>query len=311
MSNPSFSALKRRKLVDGAVIEECLSSEGTRAELLALLLKHPHVFLERHGKLLPVEETKALGKHFRDRPEVQYYVERLCNCDSTGKGATSAVKLRQNRRLQRMRQLEEEGVFFSEETLKHIEPALYQEIVGRTMLDRAYDIEEEEERLTKQKQVWKAQEDSFYGELRPLAPSDSTFDEKREDVQLEGQKQQPEGAESTEEDEERRQEPPVSQLLHELAPCRPFDRGVATARLQMEQQQKHDLQSTFSEDGEEEATEVSPAEFEDKRREFLEAMRLRFLSGDFPGVDYAAIDADDTLDDANRDLQDAYFDADY
>ncbi|XP_026193133.1 LOW QUALITY PROTEIN: testis-specific gene A8 protein-like [Cyclospora cayetanensis] len=44
-------------------------------------------------------------------------------------------------------------------------------VLYSTMLDRAYDIEEEEERLTKQKQVWKAQEDSFYGELRRCSSS--------------------------------------------------------------------------------------------------------------------------------------------
>lgn len=49
------------------------------------------------------------------------------------------------------------------------------------------------------------------------------------------------------------------------------------------------------------------------REEFASLMRVRFLAGKDKGVDYAAIDADATLDDAflgemERDVEEAWFD---
>lgn len=51
-----------------------------------------------------------------------------------------------------------------------------------------------------------------------------------------------------------------------------------------------------------------------REREFLEAMQQRFLAGDDPGIDYAAIDRDEELDhhwadERSRDAEERYFES--
>lgn len=81
-----------------------------------------------------------------------------------------------------------------------------------------------------------------------------------------------------------------------------------------EEEEEDDDDNEEAKEGENDSTETDELSIDDRRAQLIELMSQRFLDGcDDNDVDYAAIDADERLDDfeqIQRDAEDQYFDSD-
>lgn len=103
------------------------------AYLRKLLSSSPALFLERYGRLLAPLELSAFQPLRSGDYAVDHWVTRLeavHQASAQPRRLPTSVK---NRRLAYMRRLEDEGDFFSEESMRERAPLLFHELLGRYM----------------------------------------------------------------------------------------------------------------------------------------------------------------------------------
>ncbi len=148
------TALSQRlsQLPDGVALPARMSMDGastTRPDvqqyLEALLARDPAVFLERYGALLQAEEL-ALFESLRHDYEVNHYLQALLLQASTPSAPAAAGPCRsisataKNRRLALMQRLDQEGAFFTEDSMRERAPLLWQQHVGRYEEERPLPV---------------------------------------------------------------------------------------------------------------------------------------------------------------------------
>ena len=316
-----------------------LTEEQIRGYLEDLVRRDVSLFLERHGHHLGAEHL-ALFHHLRGDYEVNFHLERLTAAVCPSPAQLSAQHSRaNNRRLAQMRRLESEG-YFHEDNMRRREPLLYETYVGAPLVEpiRCEDagedgdgaaclaggvshavsmamLEKEDERtaaerLSTQRKELAAREemeeaDSDGGDEAAPRGGSARAPGK---VPARGPGWRPAGGGATAEELSRARLEGWSWRTG--GPRRGDDADEETrpdADVEREAQE---------EDGRREAIGAETDPDRDARlAEFGRVMRERFLSGkDGEHVDYAAMDADESLDDtwrkeAAQDAEDAYFDA--
>ena len=102
--------------------EVSMTVDTQRKEMAVLVDSKPHVFLERYGKYLTELELEDFAAVNPESAEVNWWVCHLLKSGSK--------HVRQNRRLQKMQLLREQG-FFDIENMKTRAPHVYHELVGK------------------------------------------------------------------------------------------------------------------------------------------------------------------------------------
>lgn len=274
-----------------------------------LLLRDPAVFLERHGALLCGHELTAF-EPLRGDAEVAHYLSQLVPCSSSGAGAGSggaadglaarakaakAARARiSNRRLAQLQVLERGGEYFSEAAMRAREPLLWHEHIGR------YEGHPPPPKVPPPRPgglcgAAGAGAARFADSL--LAAHDEAMLRTRLDAQL----AERDAAES-EHDSSSHDEAPSDG--GRWAGSKHYSRRGETSSAPGGPHSAREAGAGAADD----------ARASDERRDaFLQEMRRRFVDGqDAAHVDYSAIDADASLDEAwavqeARDAEDAYF----
>lgn len=107
-------------------------TEEVQDYLASLLTRDPALFLEKYGSLLNAEDLAAF-QPLRQDYEVNHWCSQLEH-RSSGPASTTAPRLSaeaKNRRLAYMHQLEQDGDYFSEDSMRARAPLLWQEYIGQ------------------------------------------------------------------------------------------------------------------------------------------------------------------------------------
>ena len=312
------------------------TEEQKRLYLEDLVRRDVSLFLERHGHHLGAEHL-ALFHHLRGDYEVNFHLERLTAAVCPSPAQLSAQHSRaSNRRLAQMRRLESEG-YFHEDNMRRREPLLYETYVGAPLVEpiRCGDAGEDGDGAAclaggvshavsmamLEKEDERAAAERLSTQRKELAAREE-MDEADGDGGDEGA---PRGGSAG-----------APGVVPALGPGMRVAGGRATAeelsRARLEgwgggPRRGDDADEEIRPDAdiereareEDDRREVIGAETDPDRdaqlSEFGRVMRERFLRGkDGEHVDYAAMDADQSLDDtwrkeAAQDAEDAYFDA--
>jgi hypothetical protein len=252
--------------------------------LLNLLQRDGGVFLERYGELLAPAERAAFAP-LRADYEVDFWLRRLEASPSNA--SYTPCKASKNRRLAQMARLEEEGEFFSDDAMRRRQPFVHYQMVGKFLTPA-----EKEAAATRAAAAPGA----------TLSASIMRREEEREaTARCEEERTAFEAAQEEEEEEEEVVEKIEGQGFTERA-SEEVEEGT----------EENAAPSTGTAHGIARASAVERAE---QAAAFLDVMRQRFLHGKEAGVDYAAIDADASLDEhwaveEARDVEDFYFGGD-
>ena len=315
-----------------------MDEDGRRRYLEGLVRRDPSLFLERHGHHLRAEHL-ALFHHLRGDYEVNFHLERLTAnvCPSPAQQSANQAKA-VNRRLAQMQRLETQG-YFHEDNMRRREPLLYETYVGAPPVEpvRCGDVGEDgDAREDGDGMACLAGGVSHAVSMRMLEKEDERATAER----LETQRKE---LEVTVVDDNSCDDGPAlggsagaSGVVPARGPGRRrADGGRATAeelsRARLEgwgggpvreggddgeiQEEMQEENAVENEGGHEAVGVETDPERDARLVEFGRVMRERFLSGeDAAHVDYAAMDADESLDDtwrkeAAQDAEDAYFDA--
>lgn len=256
------------------------------AYLSELLQRDPAVFLERYGKLLSTEDLDSF-QPLRSDYEVDYWLKQAeaaqtsATAEHSSQGHISTTT--KNRRLAYMYQLEEQGEYFSEHSMRERQPLIWHDHIGQY---------EGHPSTTAPSQQGGAV--GFADSL--LRAHDEAQIRARLEEQLQDEECQMSEHDSDSEDEHNQDRDIKPQLQ-------------TTAADSDGLQQKHGQQQ-------QQQVDMSQDAILQRRQDFLDEMQSRFLSGmDKDNVDYAMIDADAGLDEAwaaqqAQDAENAYFDAD-
>eukprot|EP00878_Enallax_costatus_P029639 GHUV01032175.1.p1 GENE.GHUV01032175.1~~GHUV01032175.1.p1 ORF type:complete len:373 (-),score=58.49 GHUV01032175.1:318-1436(-) len=261
--------------------------QALTAYLSQLLRRDPAVFLERYSTLLSTEDLSNF-KPLRSDYEIDYWIRKAeasqpSTTASTGsKGhLTTTAK---NRRLAYMYQLEQQGEYFSETSMREREPLVWHQHIGQY---EGHPVPPA-----------RPQQSGLLGFADSLLRA---HDEAQIRARLEQQLEEEE-CQMSEHDSDSEDEPQQQQQATEL-PCQATAADGAAAQQQHGQQQQQPV-------------DMSQDAMAQRRQDFLDEMQSRFLTGmDKDSIDYAVIDADAGLDDAwaeqqAQDAVDAYFNAD-
>ncbi|XP_060071957.1 coiled-coil domain-containing protein 97-like [Ylistrum balloti] len=110
--------------------EADLSCEDKKEIAISILEKSPSLFLARFGAYLGADDLE----YFRDKSddyEIQFYLKQIKKERST----TYSANRVKNRRYKAMKQLIERGEYFSEDSMKHRDPYLYEQLIGQYLTD--------------------------------------------------------------------------------------------------------------------------------------------------------------------------------
>ncbi|CAN1839449.1 Coiled-coil domain-containing protein 97, partial [Linum perenne] len=241
--------------------------------LLDLLSRDPAVFLERYGGQLTANELHefdTLGDDYEIKWHLKNIRSKLSPTDEDLRSKSVAAK---NRRHAYLNKLIGDGNYFSEDAMRHREPYLHHEFVGKFQDQSARSMAKPGERWS-ETLIRRAEEAILVSRIREeqqrLGVSESEWVGHGE-----SQQQEEEEEEEEEEDEE-----------------------------------EEDDEAKKAQDKEE---TVSAEEMEDRMDQFTAIMHQKFLSGEEDqNFDYAKIDEDETLDDhwfenITRDAEDKYF----
>jgi hypothetical protein len=254
-------------------VETRLSEEEQFAQLRRLLNGTLHVFLERYGAMLEVKDLDALSKtSAAETVEAKFWLERLLR-----KPPSVAQRQKQARRRRwawAKREMLEPSGFFSEDVMKHRDPKLFHELIGRHLQPTMRMSEPMKGNLSNYLMQRLDQE---------CNPCLSKADSEQEDCEKQ------EGKEA------------------ETADCEASDsrRGDCAGTRQDDESLSEDQ---FASDAENEG-EIDIA---GRRAQFLKSMRDRFVNGKEANFDYDAIDGNSDLEDLielGQDAEDRYFDA--
>lgn len=271
--------------------------QAISAHLSQLIQRDPAVFLERYSSLLSSDDLSRF-ETLRSNYEVDYWLNQAAarsQQPAAADGASAKVArgslstTTKNRRLAYMYQLEQQGDYFSETTMREREPLIWHEHIGQ------YEGHPVPQTGTQQGGAL-----GFADSL--LRAHDEAQIRARLEQQLEDEECQVSEHESDSGDEQQEQQP--MQVDQARRPA------VGGGAAQQQQQQRH------GQPQQQQQADMSAEAMQQRRRDFLDEMQSRFLSGmDQQSVDYAVIDANVALDDAwaaqqAQDAEDAYFDAD-
>lgn len=276
--------------------------QAIASHLLQLLQRDPAVFLERYSTLLSSEDLSNF-ESLRSNYEVDYWLKQAVARSQqpaaagdpiarTPRGSLSTTT--KNRRLAYMYQLQQQGDYFSETTMREREPLIWHEHIGQF---EGHPLPQTG-----------AQQGSGLGFADSLLRAhDEAQIRARLEQQLEDEECQLSEHESDSDDEQQ------EQRKHEQAEA---DQAHQTTRISQASRQKQHHHQQQGQPHQQQHADMSAEAMRQRRQDFLDEMQTRFLSGkDDQNVDYAQIDADVGLDDAwaaqqAQDAEDAYFDAD-
>eukprot|EP00727_Mastigamoeba_balamuthi_P001584 m51a1_g11422 hypothetical protein (350) ;mRNA; r:7935-9586 len=295
--------------------------EARRDSLLALSARDPEVFLERYGAMLTGAEL-ALFEGCGDG--AMWHVSRLRGALGDAGEAGERIRWRKtrNRRIAYLARYANQNEFFSDENLRMRHPELFEQYVGRYLpagalqpqpfakgthlyerLLASYDLACCEDRRLQCAGVSADEREHRTGVCdtdayrppeppRPPAPSGPAA----------RSSEAPDGDGDGDEDDDMGGADDAAEEQQQLEQAGPEERVEEPGQEQEE-----------GPEGEEAEEEMSDECREAMRAYCVEIARERFLDGlDKPEfVDYALIDADETLDDVaemERDIQDDYFD---
>eukprot|EP00775_Hariotina_reticulata_P014335 gene14335-61_t len=268
-----------------------------------LLQRDPAVFLERYGSRLQPQEISAFEPLRESNYEIDYWLRHVqqqheqVEVSSSGQGNSQQLSTTvKNRRLAYMQRLQKQGDYFSEDSMRGREPLIWHEYVGQheghALPSAAAPTGE-----------------GLAGSL--LRAHDEALLRARLEQQLEEEQCQMSEHESDSEDGLTDYEGPAANGTAGLGAsgkaCAGHTAADSTAMQGRQQQQ---------DPGAVAAVDMSDLACRRRRQELTEEMQSRFLLGlDDVHQDYGQIDADASLDDdwaeqAARDAEDAYFDAD-
>lgn len=264
-------------------VERRLTPDEQFAEVAEVASTKMHVFLERYGELLSVEDLVSVSASpLAETEEVRFWLARLRR-----EPPSDTKRQKQSRRrrwLWARREMAAAEGFFSEDEMKRRNAKLFHELVGRHLDSGA--------RLSKPMQG------SLSGYLMQRL-------EKEADDELKGTA----GVRSSGGTGDAAA-PVESSVDADGVPSAKRHRGHMSAAGggPNGDEEEAGADVDFGEfDGEAGAAEQDPAL---RRAQFLKAMRERFVNGLQPGFDYAKLDEDSDLDDIvelGRDAEDKYF----
>ena len=324
------------------------TEEQIRGYLEDLVRRDVGLFLERHGHHLGAEHL-ALFHHLRGDYEVNFHLERLTAAVCPSPAQLSAQHSRaSNRRLAQMRRLESEG-YFHEDNMRRREPLLYETYVGAPLVEpiRCGDAGEDGDgaaclaggvsHAVSMAMLEKEDERAAAERLSAQRKELEAREETEEEADSDGGDEGPPRGGSVRAPGVVTARGPGWRLAGGGLGGRATAEELSRARLEgwgggpgrgddADEETRPDVElereAHREEDGRREAiraendpeTETDP-DRDARLAEFGRVMRERFLSGeDGEHVDYAAMDADESLDDtwrkeAAQDAEDAYFDA--
>jgi len=264
-------------------VEQRLTPDEQFAEVAKIASTKMHVFLERYGELLSVEDLVSVSASpLAEAEEVRFWLARLRRDPPSDN--EKQKRSRRRRWLWARREMGAAEGFFSEDEMKRRDPKLFHKLVGRHLDSGARLSQPMQGSLSGylMQRLEKESEDELRGTsagaragtgagvaapAEPSADADGVPRAKRHKGDLHA------GGEGPDEGEE-----------------------------------EDGADADFGEfDGEGAASEQDPAL---RRAQFLKAMRERFVNGLEPGFDYAQLDEDSDLDDIvelGRDAEDKYF----
>ncbi|XP_076464129.1 coiled-coil domain-containing protein 97-like [Babylonia areolata] len=242
-----------------------------------ILDKSPVTFLDRFGKFLHASDLAYFHGLEKDSYEIGFYLK-----DIRHRCSHSQVIVK-NRRYSAMKELEEGGVYFSEDEMKRREPLLYQQMIGRFMTEEEHQQKEAEAidrsdlrfstillnhmDIVQERALYKHQKEEE--ECQEEEEEDSDEEEEEEDDDEEENRQQKERKTDMEEDEDEAEDIP------EISDVR--------------------------------ATDIWRQQL---REEFKAIMHEKFLSGDDSQFDYSKVDDNpdyDSLQTVAQDEENKYF----
>ncbi|CAI0458865.1 unnamed protein product [Linum tenue] len=250
-----------------------------------LLSRDPAVFLERYGGQLTVDELHEFDPLGNDY-EISWHLKNLkSKLSPTAEDLRSKSVAVKNRRLAYLNKLIDGGNYFSEDAMRHREPYLHHEFVGKFQDQTARSMARPGERWS-ETLIRRSEEAILISKIREeqqrLGVPESEW------VVYGGNQQQEEEEEEEDDDDEEVEGAMKTQL-----------QSVGSAPSATEQPDKDE--------------NLTAEEMEDRMDQFTTVMHQKFLSGeDHEHLDYEKIDDDETLDDhwhqeATRDAEDRYF----
>lgn len=257
--------------------EEELSLDEKRAFLEEFIAqKKPSIVLTRFGKFMKVEHLVYFQSRTEDDPDERYYVDHYYQqLEKTMQPKPATVRNRRFGALQEL--LDKKDDYFSEQEMMRREPGLYEQLVGQYMTQQEKQMRDRCENLTFLSALLKGIEMEHLRE----------HTEKRS---LEGPKEPSDSDDPLSDDEDDGPPPPAS-LWGEFddAPQKPVEKKRTPQK------------------------KVSDPEKDEMKREFIEIMYQKFLSGQDGEYDYSKVDNNADYDDLEmetQDEQDRYFDKD-
>lgn len=259
-------------------VEQRLTPDEQFAEVAKIASTKMHVFLERYGELLSVEDLVSVSASpLAETEEVRFWLSRLRR--EPPSDAERQKRSRRRRWLWARREMGAAEGFFSEDEMKRRDPKLFHKLVGRHLDSGA--------RLSQPMQG------SLSGYLMQRL-------EKETEDELKGTAASSRSGAAI---------PAESSVDADGVPSAKRHKGdLHAGEGEPGEGEEAGADADFGEfDGEGGAAEQDPAQ---RRAQFLKAMRERFVNGLEPGFDYAQLDEDSDLDDIvelGRDAEDKYF----
>ncbi|CAL1392903.1 unnamed protein product [Linum trigynum] len=252
-----------------------------------LLSRDPAVFLERYGGQLTVDELHEFDPLGNDY-EISWHLKNLkSKLSPTAEDLRSKSVAVKNRRLAYLNKLIDGGNYFSEDAMRHREPYLHHEFVGKFQDQTARSMARPGERWS-ETLIRRSEEAILVSKIRE---EQQRLGVPESEWVAYGGNQQQEEEEEEEEEEEDDDDDEVEGAMK--------TQSVGSAPSATEQPDKDE--------------NLSAEEMEDRMDQFTTVMHQKFLSGeDHEHLDYEKIDDDETLDDhwhqeATRDAEDRYF----
>lgn len=313
--------------LQGEVIEspEPLKEEKI-TKLLSLLEKDVALFLEKYGKFLQIQQLDLIETFYCENYEVNWYLRNLKEqLQDISISSLTRKNRTKNRRFAYLQQLEEQGEYFSEESMKLRDPALYFHYVAKYNKNASLAAFPPEtslvDRLLHNADLCSAQQ-VIDEERKKILNMKKETEEPIMNAELFGKKPTVENIKTI-----------IKQRLH--LDFIPKELDSLLSKLSWNPQfaievaqylDKYELNHAQSEQEEEEEEEqqdhdfienpieeISEIQKEAEYEEFKTIMKQRFLDGLDKDMDYNFIDNNESLDDLkqiNQDAQDKYFDED-
>jgi hypothetical protein len=271
-------------------VETKLSTEEQFGQLRKLLGPEAgslHIFLERYGAMLEPEDVDALATTpAAETAESQIWLERLRQAPPS-----SGVLMKRARRRRwawAKREMVLSSGYFSEDVMKHRDPKLFFETVGRHLQSNTPMAAQPMKGSLSSYLMQRLDQECNpgYGTSRPNCSNNLDAAGNKDD-----ECQQNETAET-----------PQKRARHEES------QQEAAATKDEDDASEEEEADLGENDGD--GVEVDIAE---KRAQFLKSMRDRFVNGNEKQFNYTDIDADSDLDDLSelgQDAEERYFDAD-